>query len=237
MSEAAEKVLGLKHLPIFPLPLVLLPGEALPLHIFEPRYRQMLKDIEFSRKMFGVSFFSQDASFADKPAAESVGCVAEISDMQALGDGRYNVSTAGLIRYRLLDYVDASEPYLIGEVEFFEDFEADAATVNPLADEVYELFKRIARAAHKLNGGRGAAPEIPRAAPQMLSFQAVAAFNLEADLKYRLLETRSTVERLGQAREILVQATGKMEERADLQAASKTNGHSKKKFDFQPEND
>ncbi|MDQ3042945.1 MAG: peptidase, partial [Acidobacteriota bacterium] len=45
MSEALEKVSGIKHLPLFPLPLVLLPNELLPLHIFEPRYRQMLKDI------------------------------------------------------------------------------------------------------------------------------------------------------------------------------------------------
>ncbi len=47
MSEALEKVAGIKHLPLFPLPLVLLPNELLPLHIFEPRYRQMLKDVVF----------------------------------------------------------------------------------------------------------------------------------------------------------------------------------------------
>ena len=232
MSEAAEKVSDLKELPIFPLPLVLLPNEPLPLHIFEPRYRQMLQDVEANRNMFGVSFYNPNTSFGDKPPVGSVGCVAEVREVQRHDDGRANVSTFGVIRYRLLDWVDTDEPYLIGEVEFFEDSEADETTLKPLADEVFDLFRRIARAAYKLNGGRGDAPEIARAAPETLSFLVAAAFNLEPDLKYRLLESRSTVERLTEMREILTQATAKTEERADIQAAAKTNGHSKKKIDF-----
>lgn len=57
MSEATDKVEGITQLPLFPLPLVLLPNELLPLHVFEPRYRQLLKDIELKRNMFGISLF------------------------------------------------------------------------------------------------------------------------------------------------------------------------------------
>ncbi len=232
MSEALEKVSGIKHLPLFPLPLVLLPNELLPLHIFEPRYRQMLKDVALDKNMFGVSFFNPQESFIEKPVIGSVGCVAEVREAQTTTDGRSNILTIGVVRYRLIDYVDASEPYLLGDVEFFEDENEDKTLLNPLADEVFTLFRRIALAAHKLSGERGTFPDVSQTEPEALSFLVTAAFNLEPDLKYQLLETRSTIERLERLKEILVQTVGKMEESAEIHKIAKTNGHSKKKIDI-----
>jgi len=232
MSEALEKVSGIKHLPLFPLPLVLLPNEVLPLHIFEPRYRQMLKDVALDKNMFGVSFFNPQESFIEKPVIGSVGCVAEVREAQTTTDGRSNILTIGVVRYRLIDYVDASEPYLLGDVEFFEDENEDKTLLNPLADEVFTLFRRIALAAHKLSGERGTFPDVSQTEPEALSFLVTAAFNLEPDLKYQLLETRSTIERLERLKEILVQTVGKMEESAEIHKIAKTNGHSKKKIDI-----
>lgn len=232
MSEASEKVAGIRHLPLFPLPLVLLPNELLPLHIFEPRYRQMLKDIGLEKNLFGVSYFNQEESLADKPPLDSIGCVAEVREIQNLPDGRSNLLTVGVIRYRLLEYVDSGDPYFVGDVEFFEDDEADELIVAPLADEVFRLFKRIAKAAHKLSGERGRFPEIPQAEPEALSFLVTAAFNFEPEMKYKMLEMRSTIERLERLREILRQTVGKMEETADIHKIAQTNGHSKKKIDF-----
>ena len=230
MSEALEKVSGIKHLPLFPLPLVLLPNELLPLHIFEPRYRKMLKDIETEKNLFGISFFDAQDNILSKPAAGTIGCVAEVREAQTLPDGRSNILTIGIVRYRLIDYVEAGEPYLIGDVEFFEDFEEDAEQLNRLADDVYVLFRRVAKAAHKLGGERGMFPDVPQTEPQALSFLVTAAFNLEPDLKYKLLETCSTIERLEKLREILVQAVDKMEESAEIHKIAKTNGHSNKKI-------
>ncbi len=232
MSETLDKVLGIKHLPLFPLPLVLLPNELLPLHIFEPRYRQMLKDVALDKNIFGVSFFDPKESFIEKPETGTFGCAAEVREVQELPDGRSNVLTIGVVRYRLLGYVDAGEPYLVGDVEFFEDFEEDASVVQPLADKVFELFRRIAKAAHKLSGERGSFPDIPQAEPEALSFLVTAAFNLETDLKYELLEIRSTSERLEKLQEILNQAVVKMEESAEINKIARTNGHSKKKLDI-----
>jgi Lon protease-like protein len=232
MSEASDKVLGVRHLPIFPLPLVLLPNELLPLHIFEPRYRQMLKDVGLEKNLFGVSYFNQENTIADKPALDTVGCVAEVREIQGLPDGRSNILTIGVIRYRLLEYIDSGDPYLVADVEFFEDDAEDAAVINPLSDEVFRLFKRVAKAAHKLSGQRGTFPEIPQAEPQALSFLVTAAFNLEPDLKYKMIETRSTVERLEKLREILLQTVDKMEESADIHKISQTNGHANKKIDL-----
>ncbi len=232
MSEASEKVAGIRHLPLFPLPLVLLPNELLPLHIFEPRYRQMLKDIGLEQNFFGVTYFNQEDTLADKPPVDTIGCVAEVREIQNLPDGRSNLLSIGVIRFRLLDYVETGDPYLVGDVEFFEDDPQDETVLNPLADEVFRLFKRIAKAAHKLSGERGRFPEIPQAEPQALSFLVTAAFNLEPEMKYKMVEMRSTVERLEKLREILKQAVGKMEESADIHKISQTNGHSKKKIDL-----
>jgi Lon protease-like protein len=232
MSEALEKVSGIKHLPLFPLSLVLLPNELLPLHIFEPRYRQMFADIALEKNMFGVTYFNPQESFIEKPLAETIGCVAEVRNSQTMPDGRSNLLSIGVIRYRLLDYVETANPYLVGEVEFFEDFEEDARLLKPLTEEVAELFKRIAVAAQKLSGERGTFPDISQTEPQALSFLVTAAFNLESDLKYKLLAMRSTIERLTRLREILVQTVDKMEESAEIHKIAKTNGHSKKKINL-----
>ena len=232
MSDATEKVLGIKHLPLFPLSLVLLPNEFLPLHIFEPRYRQMLKDVALGKNMFGVTMFTPPESFIEKPEIGTVGCAAEVREVQELPDGRSNVMTIGVIRYRLIDYVDAGEPYLVGDVEFFEDEPEDETVLKPLAEEVYVLFERIARAAHKLSGQRNEFPEIPHIGAEQFSFLVTAAFNLENELKYPLLETRSTIERLEKLREILLGTVEKMEESAEIHKVSQTNGHSKKKIEI-----
>lgn len=232
MSEALNKVAGIKHLPIFPLPLVMLPNELLPLHIFEDRYRQMLKDVEKEGNFFGVILFEPQESFDQKPAAESIGCVAEIRESEMLPDGRSNILTLGVVRFRLLDYVDAGEPYLVGDVEFFEDEKEKAKTLNPLTDEVFALFQRMAKAAFKMSGNRGSLPEIQRADPEALSFLITAAFNFENDKKYRLLEMTSTLERLRELKEVLTAAVTRIEKSAEIQTVSRSNGHTKTKIDL-----
>ncbi|HYG78959.1 MAG TPA: LON peptidase substrate-binding domain-containing protein, partial [Pyrinomonadaceae bacterium] len=57
MSEASDKVRGVRELPLFPLPVVLFPGVPLPLHIFEPRYQRMLSDVRAGDQLFGLSYF------------------------------------------------------------------------------------------------------------------------------------------------------------------------------------
>jgi Lon protease-like protein len=232
MSEALKKVEGIRHLPVFPLPLVLLPGEFLPLHIFEPRYRKMLEDVGQEQNLFGISFFDPENTMNERPEAGTVGCVAEVREVQELPDGRSNILTVGVVRYRLIDYVEAGEPYFVGDVEFFEDEEEETSVLTPLGDEVHGLFERIAKAAFKLSGSHGLLPDIPKADPQQMSFLITAAFNLENELKYEMAEIRSTVERLEKLREVLLRAVDKLEANADIQQIAKTNGHSNKKIDL-----
>ncbi len=232
MSENLDKVASIKHLPIFPLPLVMLPNELLPLHIFEDRYRQMLKDVEKEGNFFGVTLFDPQESFIEKPATGTVGCVAEIRESETLPDGRSNILTLGLVRFRLIDYVDAGEPYLVCNIEVFEDDKENPKELDPLSNEVFALFERMANAAFKMSGNRGSLPEIQRADPEALSFLVTAAFNFENEKKYRLLEMTSTLERLRELKEVLNAAVIRIEESAEIQAVSRSNGHSKTKIDL-----
>lgn len=232
MSDALDKVAGLSHLPLFPLPLVMLPNEVVPLHIFEDRYRQMLIDIEHVRNLFGVVLLEPSEAFIEKPSLGAVGCVAEIREAEPLPDGRTNILALGIVRFRVIDYVDTGEPYLVGKVEFFEDDDEDADELSQIADEVFGLFERMAKAAFQISGNRGEFPIIQRADPEALSYLITAAFNFENDKKYRLLEMTSTVGRLRELKEVLDHAVGQIETNAEIQSASRTNGHGKTKLDL-----
>ena len=231
MSDALEKVRGIRHLPIFPLPLVLLPGEMLPLHIFEDRYRKMLADVSEDNNLFGVTLFEPSETYIDRPPTSTIGCVAEIRESETMPDGRSNIITVGVMRYRVIDYVETGEPYLVADVEFFGD-EVSGDAASAVADEVFELFDRVAKAAFRIGGSRGRFPQLEKTNPESLSFLVTAAFNFDNERKYRLLEMTSTEERLIELRSVLQLAVGQMEESADIQTVSRLNGHSKKKIDL-----
>lgn len=232
MSEAFDKVKGISQLPIFPLPLVLLPVEILPLHVFEPRYREMLTDATASNNFFGVHLFEPKDEFDIRPSIGSIGCVAEVREVQPMEDGRSNILTTGVVRYRLLDYVEAEKSYFVGKVEFFEDVIEDPVPQLKTADEVFALFERVARAAFKMSGNRGPLPQIERTDPEPMSFLVTAAFNFDNQKKYRLLEMESTTKRLRSLRKMLIHAADQMETSAEITLLAKRNGHSKKTLDL-----
>jgi Lon protease-like protein len=233
MSEALDKVRGVDTLPLFPLPVVLFPGVPMPLHIFEPRYREMLSDIRVKDSLFGLSYFDPSTSNRELPLPGHVGCVAEVTEVQELPDGRSNVLTVGLIRYRMEEYVTGEEPYLVARISFLEDEDEDGDSLHEAAARVAETFTRIARAVRILNDERTALPDISDTEPQRLSFLVAAAMEIETDVKQELLELRSTSERLRRLRDMLVRAVGGYEERARIHELAKGNGHSNKKIDLE----
>ncbi len=233
MSEASEKVIGVRNLPIFPLSIVLFPGVPLPLHIFEQRYRQMLNDIRVSNNLFGISYFDVSSSQQEFPPAGHIGCVAEVSETQTLPDGRSNILTVGVIRYRIEEYVERGDPYLVARVSFFEDEEDDNELLRNSSREVAETFTRIARAVRTINDERASLPDISDTEPQQLSFLVAAAMEVDTDLKQELLEMRSTSERLRRLRDMLARAVSSYEERARIHEMAKGNGHSGRKIEIE----
>jgi ATP-dependent Lon protease len=233
MSEASDIISGVNELPIFPLSVVLFPWVPLPLHIFEPRYRQMLDDIRASHNLFGLSYFDASASEQEIPPVGSIGCVAKVTDTQTLPDGRSNILTIGVIRYRLQEYVERGDLYLVARVNYFEDEDEQGAVVEESARDVAEIFTRIARAVRAINDERANLPNIADTEPQRLSFLVAAAMEVDTDVKQELLELRSTSERLRRLRDILARAVSGYEERARIHELAKGNGHSGRKLELE----
>jgi Lon protease-like protein len=232
MSEALEKVRGVRELPLFPLPLVLFPGVPLPLHVFEPRYRRLLADVLASNKLFGLSYFDANEG-GDRPAVGHVGCATEVVEVQPVADGRSNILTVGVARYRITGYVSRGEPYLVARVEFFADEEGDAAALERRAAEVTEVFMRIARAMRTINDDRAALPELPDSDPERLSFLVAAVMEMDVAAKQELLEMRSTSKRLRRLYTLLTQAVGDYESRARTHDLAKGNGHAGRRIDLE----
>ena len=234
MSDALDKVRGVRELPLFPLPVVLFPGMPMPLHIFEPRYRQMLSDIRAGDNLFGLSYFDAASSASREiPPAGHIGCVAEVTETQSLPDGRSNVLTVGVVRYQVEDYVERDDPYLVVRVNFFEDEEEPSSKVLTSSRDVAAMFMRVANSIRVINDERGNLPDITDTEPQRLSFLVAAAMELEAETKQELLELRSTSERLDRLRDFLARVVKNYEERARLHSIAKGNGHGGKHVDVE----
>lgn len=233
MSEALDKIRGVNELPLFPLPIVLFPGVPLPLHIFEPRYRQMLEDIRVSNNLFGITYFDSSSSEREVPTPGEIGCVAEVTETLTLPDGRSNILTLGIVRYRIDSYVERGDPYLVVKVSYFEDDDEDEGSLQVAATDVADTFTRIARAVRTINDERVNLPDISDTEPEQLSFLVSAAMEVEVEIKQELLELRSTAERLQRLRGMLDQAVDGYEERARIHELAKSNGHSGKKIDLE----
>jgi Lon protease-like protein len=233
MSEASDMVRGVSELPLFPLSIVLFPGVPLPLHIFEPRYRQMLKDVQGGDSLFGLSYFDASTSTREVPDVGSVGCVAKVTDTQGFPDGRSNILTIGLIRYRIAEYLERGSPYLVVRVSYFEDEAENDDALQESAREVADTFTRIARAVRTINDERANLPDIADTDPERLSFLVAAAMEVEPEVKQEMLELRSTSERLRRLRDILVRAVSGYEERARVHELAKRNGHSGKRVEIE----
>ena len=138
-----------ESLPLFPLQTVLLPGAHLPLHIFEPRYRQLTADLIKGRvpeRRFGVIGLTPSAEVeVDRvEQLQPVGCASLLREAKSLPDGRFDVVTTGERRFRLLDLDTSAAPYLVGSVEWLADEDTSAAPADKVA-----LLCESARAAHR----------------------------------------------------------------------------------------
>ena len=233
MSEALDKVRGVRELPLFPLPVVLFPGMPMPLHIFEDRYRQMLADVRAGNNLFALSYFDSSSSEEDMPSAGHVGCVAEVAETQALPDGRSNILAVGVIRYQAEAYIERGDSYLVVRPSYFEDDEEDESELANKSREVASLFMRVGNAIRMINDERGNLPDISDTEAQKLSFLVAAAMEIELETKQDLLELRSTSERLDRLRDLLVRVVKGYEERARLHAIAKRNGHGGKKIEIE----
>jgi Lon protease-like protein len=130
-------------LPLFPLHTVLFPGIALPLHIFEPRYRLMVARCLSEAQPFGVTWIrdGREVGSGDLAVAE-IGTMAEIRDATPLADGRYEVVAVGTRRFRILSVDADAEPYLTAAIEPLDEVVSDEGRARRLARVVTRRFIR-----------------------------------------------------------------------------------------------
>ncbi|WP_341884829.1 LON peptidase substrate-binding domain-containing protein [Synechococcus sp. UW140] len=190
--------LSVRELPLFPLPdVVLFPQEVLPLHIFEFRYRLMLKSVLDSDRRFGVVRWDPE-----QKAMASIGCCAEILQCQTQADERSNLVTIGQQRFRLLNVVREA-PFMVGLVCWLED-EPVEVDLQPLANNVRQALQDVVDLSGKLLGQQTVLPNDLPELPRELSFWVGGHLGgAVADHQQQLLEMTSTSDRLQRELDLL----------------------------------
>jgi Lon protease-like protein len=209
-------------LPLFPLPLVLFPGAAQPLHIFEPRYRQLLADCLEGDRRFGIVRLAEGVGEAEL-APGNVGCVAEIVNTEALPDGRSNIVVRGAERFALVSFVSSPHLYRVCRAELVEDEFEIGAELDALAERVRDVFRRVARAARTLADDPDPLPDLPDDAAS-LSFAVASMIDTDLEARQELLASRSPLARLRHLDRVLSAALGTIVDRAQVHTLAKTNG-------------
>jgi Lon protease-like protein len=167
-------------LPLFPLDLVLLPGVPLPLHVFEPRYKEMIAECLDEKKPFGVVRASSNG-------VAEIGCTAEIVEVtKRYDDGRMDILTRGVERFEVLQVHD-ERTFLEAEFTVIED---EPGTPNS------ELVKQAVRLHGEIVKLAGADAEGPAEGSEHLSFLLAGSLPLDLDFKQKLLTTLSEPKRL-----------------------------------------
>ncbi|MEO5633446.1 LON peptidase substrate-binding domain-containing protein [Gaiella sp.] len=193
---------------LFPLGLVLLPTEQVPLHIFEPRYQELIGESLEQGNPFGIVY-------ADDDGLRQVGTLATISDVtERFEDGRSNVIVVGGERFRLLE-LTSGRSFVTASVEPFADQDDPAEDAD--IDRALELFGRLA----ELTESDVVAPD--RGTPE-LSFSIAGRFEFSAELKQELLAESSERVRLVRLCELLAIAAETVERQREVALRAQTNG-------------
>ncbi len=172
-------------LPLFPLETVLFPGTTLPLHVFEPRYRELVARCLEHDEPFGVCLILEGEEVGGPAIPRRVGTEAGIIACQRYRDGRYDIVVEGRRRFEIVE-TDRSRRYLQADVRFLPEMEGGAEP--ELADAVAQLFHGWIEGA-ELQGQAIADETWKEVAPGILAYRIAAVLPLEDGTKQELLET------------------------------------------------
>lgn len=193
-----------KRVPIFPLESVLFPGLVLPLHIFEERYRQLVRDLldrPEEERQFGVVATTRGHEVGPQALeqAADIGCMAAVRQVEAYDDGRFDIVTTGTTRFRV-EAVDDSMAYPQADVALLSEEEGHGA--GAFVPGVLTLFDRYCRLLRALGASVQGPDELPDE-PVHLSYLVAAAVILDRHERQRLLEVDESAARLRQELRLL----------------------------------
>lgn len=198
----------MEELGLFPLELVLLPTERIPLHIFEPRYKELIRECLDEEREFGL-VLDRGEETAEVGTRAGV-----VQVLQVLPDGRMNIVVEGRGRFRIVEPTEGRS-FLTAAVDPVED-EDDP----PRPDELERALALFAR----LVALTGAEVDAPEPGSPQLAFELAARIDFGTDLKQELLELRSPRERLVRLTELLEQATDAVALENELRDRASRNG-------------
>jgi Lon protease-like protein len=181
------------ELPLFPLDVVLFPGTALPLHIFEPRYRQMIADCIREDMPIGIVLAKPGSEYLQE-VPYSIGTMAEIRNLDQLPDGRYTLIAVGIRRFRIVSQ-HHQKPYLSALVEPIEDATEPISTLLSPMGQTSMLFNKYLDMLLEEVNEDGLEMGLPEE-PEDLSYCVAYFLDIQNEAKQRLLELTSTHERL-----------------------------------------
>ena len=188
------------ELPLFPLNVVLFPGENLPLHIFEPRYRLMINECYQEEKPFGIVLMRPESEHLQEEPYP-IGTMAEIVALDRMEDGRMNLIARGLQRFRILSQ-HRQKPYLSGLVEVYKDRAGQEQKLHSYANQARELFDSYLQILLEVVGKQEIDFNLPTA-PEELSHFIAYFLDVQNEQKQQLLELTSTEQRLLEVIDIL----------------------------------
>lgn len=195
-------------LPLFPLGAVLYPGMLLPLHIFEERYRQLVRDLleRPEPRQFGVIAIrkGRETGIDGVHLLYEIGCTATLRRVDELDDGGFDLVTVGTQRFRLLA-LDQTLPYLQGEVELLAEDTVDQAAA-PVVRAVQVTFRAYLDALTERGGATIRIEDLP-SEPSLLSFVVAATMVIDLPERQGLLDEADTVRRLNAERALLARET------------------------------
>lgn len=211
MSDALDRVrAAAKRLKVFPLPsAVLLPGGALPLHIFEPRYRQLVAHALETDGVFAMAqVIPGQERLPTAPGLEDMLCVGVISQHEQTEDGRYNLVLVGVARARLVRELPQTNEYREVEAEVLPDSSFDGPEETELRQAVLELVARLPQ-----DVGQRIAQVTARAKGGMLADVVAAAIFDDAIQRYEILSELDVSSRVRVVTEELLLLVGQLRPR------------------------
>ena len=196
-------------LPLFPLGSVLFPGALMPLHIFEPRYRLLIRRCMERHHPFGIVLIRSGSEVEPRAEPYDVGTEAKIVAESPLPDGRSYIVTRGERRFAVENLIPDAEPYLVGQVRYLDEADGDGAAshASVALEALGSYLLAVVAVTDDSRGERALADDLRDALPRDLAYRIAGSLAVDAPQQQALLELETASARLKEETRILNRET------------------------------
>lgn len=196
-------------LPLFPLGSVLFPGALMPLHIFEPRYRLLIRRCMERHHPFGIVLIRSGSEVDPRAEPYDVGTEAKIVAESPLPGGRSYIVTRGERRFAVENLIPDAEPYLVGQVRYLDEADGDGAAshASVALEALGSYLLAVVAVTDDSRGERALADDLRDALPRDLAYRIAGSLAVDAPQQQALLELETASARLKEETRILNRET------------------------------